>query len=109
MCPLCGSCSCLPGVECLPRKTREDKDFFDLVDKLMDPDAENRLGSEENKQSRPEDHRFFRGLNWAALAARTRRAPWRPSTKTQDLPEVGIPGDHPAYQQDEPESENEQQ
>ena len=77
--------------------SQEDREFFDFLSKLVDPNPESRLGSEENP-SRPEDHPFLRGVDWAALEAKELPAPWRPSCRIEDLPNVAaeVPWDHPA-------------
>ena len=103
-CRLRCSCSSVPGAALLPRRTREDRNFFDLLSKILDPDPESRLGS-ENNPSRLEDHPFFRGVDWAALAAKKQRAPWRPSGKIEHLPNVAVPENHPAFQLEDKEEQ----
>ena len=60
---------------------------------------------DKDSPSRPEDHPFFGGVDWAALTAKELPAPWRPSCKTEHelnvaaVPErqVGSPGRPPRW------------
>jgi len=56
----------------------------DLLKKLLNKQAENRLGAGEKDSRAIKEHKFFSGVKWEDVLARTNKPPFQPLLKSED-------------------------
>jgi len=56
----------------------------DILKKLLNKQAENRLGAGEKDSRAIKEHKFFSGVKWEDVLARTNKPPFQPLLKSED-------------------------